>query len=130
MKEYIQETVSKRFRQLPNDVQDVILSDTLATALKTALESAHLSGEDFEACKKQVTLVLVGLATTKEFKAYLSEDAKLAPPVTEMLFSTLSSTVFVPVRDCLLKAFDTASGTNTQETTEGTHNDPYREQTL
>lgn len=131
MKEFNQETVTKRFTQLPGAVQDLILSDTLANTFLTSMQAADLSPEKVTECNQQATLVLVGLSTTKDFKEYVVNELGLRAPIAQALFETVSAQVFIPVRDCLLKAFDQNKKVVTSEKQAGeSHSDPYREQAM
>jgi len=123
MKEFNQDAVSKRFRQLPIEVREVILSDEIAFALLGAMQNAGLTQEKMKECNEQATLVLVGLSTTKEFREY-THGIFLDEDKAQTLFDTVSTQVFIPVRDSLLKAFDQ---NRTPETAKNTNTDPYRE---
>jgi hypothetical protein len=131
MKEFNQETVTKRFTQLPGMVQDLILSDDLANSFLASMQTAGLSDVKMSECNQQATLVLVGLSTTKDFKEYVINELGLKNDTAQTLFESVSSQVFIPVRDCLLKAFDLHKrGSDTENLKEDTHNDPYREQAM
>jgi hypothetical protein len=131
MKEFNQEQVTKRFTQLPGAVQDLILSDALANTFLASMQTANLSPEKVTECNHQATLVLVGLSTTKEFKEYVMNELGLRAPVAQILFETVSAQVFIPVRDCLLKAFDqNKTAIADEKQPETSHSDPYREQTM
>jgi hypothetical protein len=105
------------------------LSDDLTDIFSTILDSAGLSPEKRTECNQQATLVLVGLSTTKEFKAYIVDDLKLDTATAQTLFDSISANIFIPVRDCLLRAFDTIKNSETKQVSkEDTHSDPYREQ--
>lgn len=125
MKEFVQETVTKRYAQLPEEVQRVILSDELANSLRDAMLEAKLDTIQTTQCNQQTTLVIVGLSTTKEFREFIFNELSLSEEKALTLFDTISTSVFAPVRDTLLKAFDK----NTQpEQTNTPPADPYREQ--
>lgn len=128
MKEFNQEIVSKRFRQLPSVVQDAILSESLASNLHELMDTAQLTSDKRKECNQQVTLVLVGLATTKDFKEYVFSDLKLDKNIAQNLYDTAVTKVVLPVRDTLLKSFDSTGGAVEVNPIETTQTDPYREQ--
>jgi hypothetical protein len=128
MKEFNQEIVSKRFGQLPSVVQDAIFSESLASSLHESMHTAQLTADKCVECNQQVTLVLVGLATTKDFKEYVFSDLKLEQAIAKKLYDTVVTKVVLPVRDTLLKSFDTANDAGKVDGQEDAETDPYREQ--
>ncbi len=126
MKEFVQEEVSKRFKQLPDVVQSAILSEELANALHSAMHTAELTKENITICNQQATLVMVGLATTVEFKKNIESEMSLDKTVAQILFEDISANVFNPVRKSLLDVLeknDTSNEKNIQP-------DPYKEQVV
>jgi hypothetical protein len=124
MKVFNQETVSNQFAKLPEGTQDVILSSELREALKSAFDSAQLIGDIRTNASQQVTLVMVGLANTKDFEFFVKNEIGLDSTIADTLCQTVSAQVFAPVRDSLLSAFGKNKSTSS---TDAPRTDPYKE---
>ncbi len=126
MKKFNQEKTTERFRQLPDSVQNVILSEKLADALHKAMHSAKLSESDIKTCNQQATLVMVGFSTTSEFQKYIKSELPLGAGSAETLFDDIKSNVFNHVRKALMEILNNNPAQSKRESTSET--DPYKEQ--
>lgn len=107
MKEFVQETVSKRFQKLPEEVRDTILSDDVTNALANAMRTAQLTEEQTQSCNQQATLVAVGLSTSKDFEEYVKKNLSLDDTAVTKLLEDVNAHVFSLVRNSLMQVLQT-----------------------
>jgi len=123
MQKYNYSAVHERFTKLPEEVQDAILSDELATKFAETMESAQLSKEQRKNCNEQATLVLVGLSKMVEFESFANAELGLNEVVAHKLTTDVKKHVFDPVRQALMDvmAKKKPSAADTKQS------DPYKE---
>jgi hypothetical protein len=106
MKPFDQSEVSRRFKQLPEAVQDVGLSDALQAAFTQSVLNTGLVGEKAIECSQQITLVLVGLSHTEDLEDYVKNDLKFDEAKASAFMSTLRTGVIGPMRQALVTALE------------------------
>ncbi len=126
MKKFDQDIVTKRFSQLPESIQDMLLSEDMSDVLKNSISKSGLEDSKKKEFKQQITLVSVGLSTSKDFKEYLvSLFAENTAKVDE-IYNYVTENIFIPIRNTLIKELENnkkvKQNTEKEETT-----DPYKE---
>lgn len=106
MKTFNQEETTKRFTKLPESVQELILSDEIADAIGNATDSAHITGEKKRECIEQITLVSVGLSTTKDFHDYVQNTLLLPEEIASAFEEQVTQDIFHPIKRTLLNALE------------------------
>lgn len=135
MKTFNQEETTKRFTKLPENVQELILSDEISDAIGKVTESAHITGEKKQECIQQITLVSVGLSTTKDFHEYVHTTLNLPEEIATSFEDQVTQDIFHPIKRTLLRALENINSNSkaplpeNYTTNPATHNssDPYKE---
>jgi hypothetical protein len=107
MKSFVQSEVTERYSRLPEAVRVIATSDAVSFALADALEATGLPEVRQAECKKQITLVAVGLATFTELSEYVKSELTLSPEKVSALLDTLEHSVFTPIRSALQQSLAT-----------------------
>lgn len=101
-----QPDVQTRFYKLPEEVRDVILSPEVATIFSETVRTHNLTQTQFIAYGKEVVRVMVGLATTKDFRTHVAELAVVSKETEDVFVRSVEQGMFKPVRDAIIRALE------------------------
>ncbi len=125
MKNFDQDIVTKRFSQLPESIQDMLLSEDMSDVLKNSINKSELEGFKKKEFKQQITLVSVGLSTSRDFKEYLvSLFANDSKKINE-IYEYVTKNIFIPIRNTLINEIE--NNKKVKQNTEEKTSDPYKE---
>jgi len=96
MRPFDQDKVSEHFSILPGNIQDGILDQKPANALRDAMEGAGLTPGQVKQCNQQATLVVVGFATEREFRQAVIDGLGIERSRAEQLVADIEERVFMP----------------------------------
>lgn len=115
---------AERMGKLPSGVQEVIKGDDLQRSFTTLIRKHNLSVDVARSLAQHVSVVLVGLGTTNDFKVNVTKDTGLEPSKLESVFQDIEVSLFKPVRTAILTALEQKKTDATPPPTPTT--DPYR----
>jgi hypothetical protein len=123
-------TAAERMGKLPAGVQEVIKGDGLQKAFVNLVRKHALSPDIAAILAQHVSVVLVGLGTTNDFKVNVTKDTGLDPSKLEAVFQDVEISLFKPVRTAILTALEQKKAGTVTAATPAPGNDPYRTDAL
>lgn len=95
-----------RYEKLPGNVRSIICSEGLAHAFDTLATTYALTEHQAATLARQAALVMVGIATTKEFLAGTMHELGLSQERFDDLARAIDTQVFTPVRQAIIAALE------------------------
>lgn len=102
--------MAARYEKLPENVRNVVCSEELAHAFDTIAASYALTEHQAATLARQAALVMVGVATTKEFLAGTVHELGLSQERFDDLAHAMDAQVFTPVRRAIIAALERHDG--------------------
>jgi len=95
-----------RYEKLPGNVRSTICSEGLAHAFDSVVATYALTEHQAATLARQAALVMVGIATTKEFLAGTMHELGLSQERFDDLARAIDTQVFTPVRQAIIAALE------------------------
>jgi len=122
----------ERYTKLPESVQQTISSKETGDALTKIAKDSGLNENQEADLNSNISQVLVGIKTSKDFKENYIKSLGLDPKKTEVMLADIENKIILPVRENLLKALEDKKREEGEVAPTGkitSKTDPYREQT-
>lgn len=103
--------MAARYEKLPENVRNVVCSEELAHAFDTIAASYAFTAYQVTTLARQMALVMVGMATTKEFLAGTVHELGLSQERFDELTRTIDVQIFTPVRRAIINALERHNAT-------------------
>ncbi|MDD3614349.1 MAG: hypothetical protein PHF40_01350 [Candidatus Pacebacteria bacterium] len=104
-----QEDLIKQFNQLPENIQDLLMSEEIADLIAEEEQLNYLPAQKGQMIASLVADVLLGNLSYKEFTPTLIDKLGVNPIISKNIAQKIESKIFFPVRDDLEKIYRRAS---------------------
>lgn len=98
------DSLADSFMQLPDPIQELMLSEELAQIADTIASRFQLQQDQKDSLLEEIGLVLLGNTTFDTLRARISTTVSLPPEQTASLVSELHKEIFDPIRHLLSSA--------------------------
>ncbi len=102
--------LADRLKQLPQVVQDAILSADVSKRLQELAGTHKLHLDQWDALENEVMLTLLGFQQTEELAANIKETLGTDEATSANLAADISKVIFVPIREALEKEVQELTG--------------------
>jgi hypothetical protein len=100
------DAIRERFEKLPETVRQAILAENVAQAFSNVVRNNDLNQEQFITLGTLAVQVMVGLATTKDFRSRATEQHLVDEAHLKELVAEVEQNMFKPVRDAIVHTLD------------------------
>lgn len=103
MSKYTNEELFERYRGLPKDVQDAILSVDTAEIIREIGEKYKLMIDKIGELADETGLVMLGFTHPSQYVSHLAERLEMDKAIAKEIAEEINSKVFFPIRENLKK---------------------------
>lgn len=111
----LQQQLAKRFKELPEKVQNAITSADVQGHLRTLAETHKLHVDQWAILENEVVLTMLGFEKTVDLAKNIAREVGIHEDAAEALASDISKTVFEPIRAELERQAPAPIGVETAE---------------
>ena len=103
----LQKQIENRLHELPQDVQQAILSSELDVRLQKIGKKHELHIDQIGTLEDETMLVMLGFIDPASFVGHLQTQVRLTPEKATLVAADVSNEVFMPIRESMKQFFAT-----------------------
>lgn len=101
MEEDMQKKIEARLAELPQDIQEAVLSAELGSRIQTIGTKYQLHVDQVGTLEEEVMLTMLGFSNPTTFAEQLMEELHITPELAAQITQDITQLIFLPIRESM-----------------------------